>query len=261
MNKETESIKADGGRGIAMIHITKSGIEQRKIPLPPLAVQEEIVAEIEGYQKIIDGAKAVVANYKPKITIHPDWPIFKMNEIAEINPESKSPDTLFNDWFTYIDISSVENGTGIIDYSNRIKVADAPSRARRVVQKNDILLSTVRPNLKAFGFVSIEPERFIASTGFALLRTNQKCEAKYLYYIAFQDFMLNQMIGSMEKGAYPSINQNDVNNLKVPLPKIVTQRQIVAQIEKEQQLVNANKQLIEIFEQKITDRIAKVWGE
>jgi restriction endonuclease S subunit len=52
-----------------------------------------------------------------------------------------------------------------------------------------------------------------------------------------------------------------IEETKVPIPLIETQRQIVAQIEKEQALVNANKQLIEIFEQKIKDRIAKVWGE
>jgi type I restriction enzyme S subunit len=61
------------------------------------------------------------------------------------------------------------------------------------------------------------------------------------------------------------INQSNINakvlaTFQIPLPKIETQRQIVAQIEKEQALVNANKQLIEIFEQKIKDRIAKVWG-
>jgi type I restriction enzyme M protein len=205
--------------------------------------------------------RQVVKNYKPKIDIDPSWEMVKMSEIADVNPESKDPSSLFTDWFTYIDISSVENGSGIIDFSNKINVADAPSRARRVVQQNDILLSTVRPNLKAFGFVDREPERFIASTGFALLRTNKKCKSKYLYYLVFQNFILNQMVGSMEKGAYPSINQNDVNNLKVALPPLETQRQIVAQVEKEQELVNASKQLIKIFEQKIKNRIAKVWGD
>jgi len=62
------------------------------------------------------------------------------------------------------------------------------------------------------------------------------------------------------------INQSNINakilaTFKIPLPNIETQRQIVAQIEKDQKLINANKQLIEIFEQKIKDRIAKVWGE
>lgn len=236
-------------------------LKEIQIPLPPLSVQEEIVAEIEGFQKIIDGARQVVENWKPRIDIDPEWQIIKMTEIADVNPESKEPSLLYKDWFTYIDISCIENGSGIIDYSNRLKVTDAPSRARRVVRKNDILLSTVRPNLKAFGFIEYESNRYIASTGFAVLRTNSKCAPKYLYYLVFQDFIINQIIGPMEKGAYPSINQNDVNNLEIALPPIEIQNQIVSQIEEEQEIVNGNKRLIEIYEQKIKDRIAKVWGE
>ncbi|HTN68312.1 MAG TPA: N-6 DNA methylase [Dysgonamonadaceae bacterium] len=248
--------------GVAIKNVASVKVlKELQIPLPPLSIQEEIVAEIESYQKIIDSAKTIVENYKPRIDIDPDWEILRIQEIADVNPVSKNPASLFNDWFIYIDISSVENGSGIIDYSNKIKVVDAPSRARRIVNLNDILLSTVRPNLKAFGYVDKEPDRFIASTGFALLRTNDKCIPKFLYYQVFQDFMINQMIASMGKGSYPSINQKDVNNLEVAVPRIETQRQIVSQIEKEQELINANKQLIEIFEQKIKDRIAKVWGE
>ena len=46
-----------------------------QIPLPPLEVQREIVAEIEGYQRVIDGARAVVDNYRPHIPIDPEWPM------------------------------------------------------------------------------------------------------------------------------------------------------------------------------------------
>ena len=53
-----------------------------KIPSPPLEVQKEIVAEIEGYQKIIDGARQVVENYQPRIPIHPDWPMVELGEVC-----------------------------------------------------------------------------------------------------------------------------------------------------------------------------------
>ena len=72
-------------------------VKKVKIPLPPLSIQEEIVAEIEGYQKIIDGAKAVVANYKPKIDIDPDWEMVELGEIIDeletgvsVNSESRN---------------------------------------------------------------------------------------------------------------------------------------------------------------------------
>ena len=53
-----------------------------EIPLPPLEVQKEIVAEIEGYQKVIDGARAVLDNYRPHIPIHPDWPMAEIGELC-----------------------------------------------------------------------------------------------------------------------------------------------------------------------------------
>ena len=54
------------------------------IPLPPLEVQQEIVAEIEGYQKVINGARAVVDNYRPHIVIDPEWPIVKLEDFCAI---------------------------------------------------------------------------------------------------------------------------------------------------------------------------------
>ena len=51
-----------------------------QIPLPPLEVQQEIVAEIEGYQKVIDGARTVIDNYRPHIPIDPDWPMVAYEE-------------------------------------------------------------------------------------------------------------------------------------------------------------------------------------
>ena len=58
-------------------------VKEVQIPLPPLSVQEEIVAEIAGYQKIIDGAKMVVENYKPKIEIDPEWEMVVLGEVAK----------------------------------------------------------------------------------------------------------------------------------------------------------------------------------
>ena len=248
--------------GVTVPKLNQEKLRSIQIPLPPLSVQEEIVAEIEGYQKIIDGAKMVVENYNPKIDIDADWEMVELGEVCEVNEGTENPADSYSDWFIYLDISSVKNGTGEIDYTNKVNIVDTPSRARRVVKKDDILLSTVRPNLQAFGYVNRKPERFIASTGFAVLRVNQsKLISKYLYFLLFQDIVLSQMINLSGKGAYPSINQKDVNGLKIPMPDLETQERIVNHIEIEKEAVNSSKQLIEIFEQKIKDRIGKVWGE
>ena len=90
-----------------------SKLKEHEIPLPPLEVQKEIVAEIEGYQKVIDGARAVVDNYRPHIPIHPDWPVVAIGDVCEINSETINPEAAYpGQKIDYIDISSVENGTG-----------------------------------------------------------------------------------------------------------------------------------------------------
>src|SRR5690606_7414724 len=137
--------------------------------LPPLEIQRQIVDEIAAHQRIIDGARQVVEGWKPDIEVElaetlpedvDEWEVLRLEDICEINPETAVPSELFgNSDFTYVDISSVENGTGIISYENIIATSDAPSRARRIVRNNDVLLSTVRPNLKAFAFVSNPPEK------------------------------------------------------------------------------------------------------
>jgi type I restriction enzyme M protein len=246
---------------VTVKHISSKQIANIEIPLPPLEVQEQIVAEISGYQKIIDGARQVVDNYKPHICIDPSWPIYRMSEIAWINRESRDPKDLYKDTFTYIDISSVENETGIIDFSNVLRVEEAPSRARRIVREKDILLSTVRPNLRAFAYLDILPSNPIVSTGLAVITTKEGNNPKFIYWLLFSDYVLTQMTNKMGKGSYPSINQSDVSDIRVPLPSLETQNLTASQIDKEQQLISANKRLIEIFEQKMKERIAQVWGE
>jgi len=141
-------------------------LKEIEIPLPPLEIQEQIVKEIEGYQKIIDGAKMVVENYKPTITINPAWEMVELGSICEINEKAGDPLKLFGkEKFTYIDIESIENVTGIVSFEKLLDPKDAPSRARRIVKNGDVALSTVRPNLRAFGYLENLPKNCLASTG------------------------------------------------------------------------------------------------
>ena len=116
----------------------------------------------------------------------------------------------------------------MLSYSNLIETTKAPSRARRIVKENDVLISTVRPNLKAFAILKNIPSKTLASTGFAVLRAKVDILPDYLHRIVFNERVLTQMINKMGKGSYPSINQKDVINLILPLPPLSEQRRIVA---------------------------------
>ncbi len=72
-----------------------SKLKDYEIPLPPLEVQQEIVAEIEGYQKVIDGARAVIDNYRPHVPIDPKWPLVPIGDLCDlINGRAFKPE----DW-------------------------------------------------------------------------------------------------------------------------------------------------------------------
>ncbi|MCB0540641.1 MAG: restriction endonuclease subunit S, partial [Bacteroidetes bacterium] len=228
-----------------------------QIPLPPLSIQEEIVAEIEGYQKIIDGAKAVVANYKPNIDIDPDWEMVELGDAFDKITTSVIPAELEESVVNYVGLDNISQGSGeligeVVSNPREIK------STKTVFKMNHILYGKLRPNLNKVYFSDIEG---ICSTDIFVLEAKAEVEPKfYAYHFLSKQFNENVMKGI--KGAQlPRVGYEYFSKLIVPKPSIETQRQIVAQIEKEQTLVNANKQLIEIFEQKIKDRIAKVWGE
>ena len=250
-------------QGSTIQGVTKSQLAEIEIPLPPLEVQQEIVAEIEGYQRVIDGARAVIDSYRPQIVIDPEWPMVELGECCEINPETVNPILAYPDGtILYVDISSVENETGRFLGYNEIESSEAPSRARRGIREGDVLLSTVRPNLKAFALFKEVRYNAVASTGFAVLRARRSiADPVFLLVSVRSDYAVSQMVAMMGKGAYPSINQQDVASIKIALPPLEVQQSIVAEIETEQALVAANRELIERFEKKIQSAVERVWGK
>ncbi|MCO6173596.1 N-6 DNA methylase [Flavobacterium sp. NRK F10] len=225
--------------GNSIPQLTIPMIKNEKIPLPPLSVQEEIVAEIESYQKIIDGAKMVVDHYKPRIEIDPKWEMEQLDKIIKLSSGKG---------LTSINMVEgpypVYGGNGINGYHNEYFLEEPTIVIGRVGAYCGVVHIT-------------ENKSWISDNGLYVTNFLQEIELKYLSQVLTQ-LNLNQFA---KVGGQPSISQKTVTDLKIPVPSLETQQQIVSQIEKEQALVNANKELIAIYEQKIKDRIAKVWGE
>lgn len=236
-----------------------SEIGQIQIPLPPLSIQEEIVAEIEGYQKIIDGAKAVVANYKPKIDIDPDWEMVELGEVCEIkrgrfSHRPRNAPEFYGGKYPFIQTGDVvKSNGGRIPYTQTL---NEKGLSVSKLFKPTIVLITIAANIGDTGILDFEACFTDSVVG---LIPNENINPYYLELIMrTQKKRLNDIA---PQAAQKNINVAILKEVVIPIAPLETQQQIVAQIEKEQELVNANKQLIEIFEQKIKDRIAKVWGE
>ena len=148
----------------------------------------------------------------------------KINELAKINPKTKLE---YNSFINYIDTSSVIDGALLgIQYLEK----DYPSRAQRVVEKFDILISSVRPNLKHNYFVKIDKANLIASTGFIQIRCKTNIVIpQYLYYFLSSEKRVNlyTMIADSSQTTFPSFNKDVIENLEIDLPNLETQQHIV----------------------------------
>lgn len=173
-----------------------------------------------------------------------DWEVKKLIEIADFNPESLSEKTLPNYEFEYIDISSIEN-TGIISKKLKITFSDAPSRARRIVKKDDIILSTVRPYLKAFALIKEDKKNLICSTGYAVLRTSTNISNIFVYQSTLSELFMNQVNVSLVGSNYPAINNDDLKKIKMPIPSLQEQKKIASILSTWDNAIEKTEKLIE----------------
>jgi len=156
----------------------------------------------------------------------PTWQFTELKDIVDINPESRDPSQKPQEFFTYIDIDAVENGTGVITSVKELSGKDAPSRARRIVHIDDIILSEVRPYLKAFAIIPKILNNQICSTGFAVLRSNGEIDPHYLLYTLFSTPVIEQCNRMMVGAQYPALNDAQVKKIQIPLPPLPEQRRI-----------------------------------
>jgi len=229
-------------------------------------VQKEIVAEIESYQKIIDGARQVVDNYQPRIDIDPEWPLVTLGEAcvdfqngANFSKEQMGHGTKFvniKDLFSpgYINCEKLE----------RVELSQIEVERKRA-NPNDLLF--VRSSVKesGVGFPSLmtvcnEPVVFCGFIIKCSPRKEVTLPAYLLHLLRTPEFR-DKVVGLSNRANITNISQDSLKSLPIPVPPLATQRAIVAEIEAEQALVAASQELIERFEQKIQKRIAKVWGE
>ena len=219
--------------------INSSDIKEIKIPLPPIEVQQQIVDELEGYQKIIDGCRQVVENYKPTIDIDPSWEMMELKDIIKLS----SGQGLIQKDFKEGEYE-VYGGNGVTGYHNEYFLSDR---------------TVVIGRVGAYcGSVHLTSEKcWITDNGLFVKELLHPVNLEYLALV-LKNLNLNQYA---KVGGQPSISQGEVLRLSIPFPKMETQNELVMKANHISDLVQQNNELIEIYTQKIQDRISKVWGD
>mgnify|MGYP003367020044 CR=1 FL=1 len=236
--------RAKLGQGHSVVHIYSKELANLSIKLPSKDEQQRIVSILSTWDKAIELKEKLIEQKKEQKTglietllsgkkrikgFNGEWKQVKLKEISHINKESLSNNTSSDYEFYYYDISSVENGNVAIQ-KDLIKFSDAPSRARRVFRKNDILMSTVRPNLKGFALIDFEVNDAVCSTGFAVITAEEVATNKFIYYNLFSTGIETQIEKLIVGSNYPAINASEVGNLKIYYPLDYNERQQIVDI-------------------------------
>jgi len=164
------------------------------------------------------------------------------------NPRKTAPE----EEFLYVDISAIDREKGIIKNYKRLLGKDAPSRARRKIRENDVLVSTVRPNLNATALVPKSLDNQICSTGFCVLRSNGRVIPKYLHFFTRSPQFVKTLVAKTKGASYPAVAVGDVKQVKIPIPPMETQRKIVTLLERVDSLKHKREKA-----NKLTTRIVK----
>lgn len=180
-----------------------------------------------------------------------EWTTIRLGSVVRTNTTAYSPKEGWK-YVNYLDTGNLTEN--VIDAIQNIDLANEklPSRAKRKVQINSILYSTVRPNQKHFGIIKSMPENFLVSTGFVVIDViPEKADADYLYFWLTQKNVVEQLhaIAEQSVSAYPSIKASDIENLEITLPPLTVQKSIASILKSISDKMSHNSNINENLEQ------------
>ena len=226
--------------GVTVPKLNQASLRSIEIPLPPIEIQQRIVDELDGYQKIIDGCRQVVENYKPTIDIDPSWEMVELKEICKIyQPKTITQKELIEDG-QY----PVFGANGIIGRYN---------------QYNHELPEVAVGCRGTCGIVNFSSP-FSWITGNAMV-CSPKDESTIIKKFLFYYLSISDLSSVITGSAQPQITRASIENYLISLPSTDIQQEIVNRLEENQKRIDAARELAEVHARKIHDRINRVWGE
>lgn len=243
--------------------ISKSNFLTLGFPLPPIEMQEQIVDELESYQKIIHGARQIVENYRPTMKVEASWKMVKLGDVIEINPK-KTEVNNFDGYVSFVPMSDL-NENNMYFYPNEQRKIHDVYMGYTYFMDGDVLLAKVTPcfeNGKSGVAKGLVNGIGFGSSEFYVLRADIKqILPEFIYYVIHSNNFISQGKANMTgTGGLQRLTKDYVLNYMFFLPPIEDQKQIINKINLEMSIVEQNKRLIQIFEQKIKDKINEVWG-
>ncbi|MDP1765564.1 MAG: restriction endonuclease subunit S [Methylotenera sp.] len=223
--------------GAAQPNLSASDLKKFKIPLPLIAEQKRIAT-------ILDKADAIRRKRQQAIKLADEFlrAVFLDMFISKNSSKTSWKKVIIEDvtsrvktWnplafngvtFEYIDLSSVDNDTKRIVNTKLFECKDAPSRARQLITQDDVLVSTVRPNLNGVAKVADVSENLTASTGFCVLRPKSELVTQnFLFHLVKSADFVNEMVSVATGASYPAVSDRIIRSFEFYLPPLSSQNE------------------------------------
>lgn len=244
--------------------ITKEVVGDEVIPLPTIEDQHQIIKELDGYTEIILGAKKVANNYIPTIKCECSS-VFSIEDIAEIKPSKVEISDIPNGTLvSFVPMASLNTFNAEFSVNEERKIEDVKS-SFTYFRDNDILLAKITPcfeNGKAGIARNLKNGIGFGSTEYIVIRANTDIVYPewIFYHINTPEFINGGKSHMTGTAGQQRIDINYVKQYQIPVPPLEEQRTILDSIDTEKNLIASSKELIKIFEKKISDRINDIWN-
>ena len=191
------------------------------------------------------------------------WEYKKLGEVCCPKSKIQRATKCFggSDEILYIDISSIDNSVQEVNSITSFTMSNAPSRAQQKVEYGDIIVSTVRPNLKNVAFIKQHNSNLVASSGFCVLRTTDDIERNYLFRYITSDIFTQHLMKLTTGANYPAVRDLDVRDSTIPLPPKSTQLAIVTELDKINELIRLKKEQLKDFDNLTQSLFYEMFGD
>lgn len=245
-------------RGGAQKNLHLEMFYELEIPIPPLEVQERIVAELDGYAAIISGAKQIVENWTPIVEQQADWDVVEISEVCTVigggTPDRKI-DEYWGPGIPWLSARYIGDDHSVTGFEEITKKGLENSSSKVAPINSTILITRVSVGKYAFA----DKDYAINQDLTALVSKTPKLDEKFLSY-AIGVVASNVARDAVGVGV-TGVTRDYINSSKIPLPPIETQLEIVREIEREKAQVESAKELIKSYGGRTKDVIAKLWSE
>ena len=168
------------------------------------------------------------------------------------------PDTIID----YIDISAIDNNSKTISGYQTMAFGEAPSRARKAVEKGNILVSTVRPNLNAIAILEADtPNMTVASTGFCVLECKESVDKRFVFNYCKSKAFIDELVSQATGASYPAVSDKIVREAPVPRYSYVEQKRIGETLDKACLIIQKRKSQLADLDDLIKARFVEMFGD